>query len=90
MTKRIQIISFKIFVAAAINPTKETFVVYIMFLALKLKISICWAWADQMALLIAEKVAILAEYFDFVDIFSKKSADQLFKCANINKNIIDL
>lgn len=44
----------------------------------------------QIALLMAEKVTILTEYLDYLDVFSKKSATELPKCSNINKYVIDL
>lgn len=44
----------------------------------------------QIALLIIEKVTILTEYLDFSEVFSKKSAVELFKRFDINKHLIIL
>ena len=49
--------------------------VYISFLGSK--ITIHPAREAQMALLLVEKVTVLAKYLDFTDVFSEKSADIL-------------
>lgn len=38
----------------------------------------------------AKKVAIMAEYSDFIDVLSKKLVADFCKCFNINKYAIDL
>lgn len=57
---------------------------------LRAKMLIYFACKAQIALLIIEKVIIPAKYFKFVDIFSKKSATELFKQTKINKYMINL
>lgn len=89
MTKRLQIISYKEFTAAALNANKEFLIVHVVFLDLRFKISIHPAWAAQIALLIAERIAIPIEYLNFADIFSKNSITKLLKYFNINKHAIN-
>ena len=44
----------------------------------------------QMALLLAKKVNVLVKYSDFVDVFSKKSANLLPEQIGVNEHIIEL
>ncbi len=64
--------------------------VYIASVDLTLGMLIHLAQKAQIASLIAKKVIMLAEYLDFVDIFSKKSATELFQRSNINEYLVDL
>lgn len=41
-------------------------------------------------MLLAKEVTISKEYFDFLDLFFKKSAAKLLEHSDINKQIIDL
>ena len=66
----------------------KAFVVYVAFFTLK--ISIHPAREAQIALFIAEKVTVPAEYSDFANVFSKKSAEMLPKRIGINKHAIKL
>ena len=68
----------------------KAFVVYMNSLSLGSKITIHLAWKAQLALLLAEKVIILAKYLDFADVFSKESAEVLPKRTGINKDVIEL
>ena len=43
----------------------------------------------QIASLLAKKVSVPAEYFDFADVFSKKSAEVLAKRIRINEHAIE-
>lgn len=53
-TKWIKIISYKDFAATVMDPTKETFVIYIVFLDLSLKISNHLAQIAEIVLLVAK------------------------------------
>ena len=66
----------------------EAFVMYIS--SLKLKMTIHPAREAQVALLLAKKVTILAEYLDFADVFSKKLANVLPKQTGANEHAIEL
>lgn len=68
-TKQIEIINHKEFGTVVLDPTKEVFIIYVVFLVLKLKISIHPAWAIQIALLVTKKVTILTEHFNIADDF---------------------
>lgn len=60
---------------------------YITFFNLKLIYS---TWQTQIALLFIKKFLILNKYFDFVNIFLKKSTTKLLKYLKINKYTINL
>lgn len=72
-----QIINEKEFVIAALNLTKKTFMIHMAYLGAKILIYL--AQKFQITLLITEKVIVLAKYFDFVEIFSKKLVMKLLK-----------
>lgn len=86
--KQIQLIDYKIFIAAALDLGKEAFIIYVPYL--KAEISIHLAWECQITLLLAKKATIWDKYFNFANIFSKKSVAELFKCSNNKKYVIDL
>lgn len=88
MTKQVQIIDQKILLVEALDPTKKFFIVYITYL--KGKISIYPVCEIIIALLVTEKVIILAQYSNFTDVFFKKLAAELLECFNINKHSIGL
>lgn len=90
MTKQVQIINKKKFLVAALNPSKEVFLVYIVFLSLCLKMLIYLVQKLQIALLITEKVVIAANYLNYANIFSKNSVAELFKRSDIIKHTINL
>lgn len=56
-------INWKQFVTAALTPNKEAFVIYVAYLRARMFIHI--AWKAQMALLLAQKVCVLKEYYVF-------------------------
>lgn len=74
--------------ATVLDLEKETFVVYIAFL--NIKIIVYLTWKAQIALLIIEKITILEEYLDFANIFSKELAAELSKLSDIKEYLIDL
>lgn len=66
----VEIIDEKKFATAALNKNIKAFVVYVAFLDLGSKMRIHPAQEVQIVLLIAEEVAIPAEYLNFADVFS--------------------
>ena len=44
----------------------------------------------QIPLFITKKITVLAKYWDFADIFSKKLVEVLSNCTEINKHAIKL
>ena len=88
--KRVQIIGLKEFAKAALDPDQEAFVVYVATFFSSMEV-----YPDrkvQVATLIADEapVAILAEYSDFENMFSKESAAILPEHTEINTHAIDL
>lgn len=73
---------------AVLDPGNKAFVVYMAYL--EAKMSIYPTCKTQIALLMAKKVIILAKNLDFSDIFLKKSAAELRKRSDINKNLTNL
>lgn len=73
--------------AAALNQIQKAFVIQIVYLYNTILIYL--AQKTQIALLLFKKVIIVKKYYNYVDIFSKKSAVKLFKRSNINKHVID-
>lgn len=72
----------------ALNLGKELLVMHMAYL--KAKMSIYSIQKVQIAMLLTEKIIILAKYLDFTHIFLKKSAAKLFKTSEINKHAINL
>lgn len=89
-TKRVQIIDQKEFAAAILDPSKKSFIVYIVFLSLGSKISIHPTQKAQIAFLLAEKIIVSDKYLDFANVFSKKIIIEFLKYSAINKYLIDL
>ena len=58
--------------------------------SLTLKLMIYLAWKFQIALFIAKKVTIPVKYFDYINVFSKKSAKMLPERSGINKYALKL
>ena len=48
------------------------------------------AWKAQIALLLAKEITVLEKYLDFIDIFSKESAEVLLEQTVINEPTIKL
>lgn len=74
----------------ALDLGKKVFIIHISFLGLGSKISIDLAWKAQIALLVVEKVTILAKYLNFANVFLEKLAIELLKYLVINKHSINL
>ena len=70
------------------NENIKVFMVYVS--SLKLKITIHPAKEAHMALFLAKKVTVLAEYLDFANIFLEKSANILPEQTEVNKYGIQL
>ena len=89
-TKKVQIIGPKEFAKAALDLDQETFVVHVANLFTP--IGVHPDWKVQIATLIANKAPIIipAEYSDFEDVFSKKSATVLPEHIEINTHAINL
>lgn len=83
-----QIIYLKRLLAAALALNKEEFVIYVTYLESKILISL--AWKAQIASLLAKKVSVFKEYFDFSNVFFKKFEAILFNFLDINNDAIDL
>lgn len=88
ITKQIQIINQKKFVVIALDLGKKVFIKYVVYLSSIIMIFL--AQDSQIALLITKKVVIFAKYLDYINVFLKKSAIELFKHFNINKYTINL
>ena len=84
----VEFINQKEFTKAVLDENVKAFVVYVAFLTSKMLIHP--AQKAQIALLIAKEVIVPAEYSDFADVFSKKSAEMLLKHIGINKHAIKL
>lgn len=84
--KRVQIINLKKFAKVVLDPKQEGFVIHVTTLFQHLE------WEIQITTLISDKALIIvpAEYLDFDDVFSKKSAVVLPKYTEINKHTINL
>ena len=89
-TQRVELINKKEFAKVALNENIEAFMVHVSFLNLGLKMTIYSDWEAHIALLLAEKITVSAEYLDFADIFSKKSAKVLLEHIRIDKHAFEL
>ena len=85
-----KLINKKEFAKAALVENLGTFMVHVSFLSLRPKITIHPALTAQIALLLAEKITVLAKYADFADIFSNELAKVLPERTNISKHAIEL
>ena len=85
-SRRVKPIDKKEFAKAALAENVEAFVVHAASFISKMTIHL--AWEAQIALLLAKKVTVLAEYIDFVDIFSKALAKVLSERTDINEHVI--
>ena len=89
-TKRVQIINWKEFVKATLDPNKKVFIVYVATITLEMAIYL--ACQAQIALLKTEEapVTVPEEYLDYADIFSEKLAIILPEYTKINSHTINL
>ena len=74
-TRWVELIDKKKFTKATLDKNVEVFVVHVAFLISKMLIHL--AQEAQIALLIAKKITVTAEYTDFADVFLKKLAKVL-------------
>lgn len=74
---------------AAIHKNVEAFVIHVISQNLGL-ILIYLAKKTQIVLLSTKKVKILAQYSDFLDVFSKKNVLILLEITNLNQYAIKL
>ena len=72
----------------ALDENIKAFVVHVASLTLKMTIHL--AKEAQLALLLAKKVTVLAEYVDFVDVFLKELAEVQPEQTEINEYAIKL
>ena len=89
-TKRVQIIDWKKFVKAALDPNKEVFVVHIVTINLKMAIHPTrQAWIVSLK---AEEapVTVPEKYSDYTNVFSEKLVTVLSKYTKINTHSINL
>ena len=89
-TQKVELINKKEFAKAVLDQNIEAFVVYMSSLSLKSKITIYPAWKAQIALLLNKEVTIPAKHSDFANVFSKKLAEVLQECTEINKHAMKL
>ena len=89
--KKVQIIDWKEFAKAALDPNKEAFVVHVATINAEPMI-IYPARKAQIALLKADEapVTIPVKYSDFSNVFSEKSAAELQEHTKMNTHAIDL
>ena len=89
-TKKVQIIDWKEFAKAGLDPNKEAFVVYIVTITSKM--TIYPEHKAQITLLKAKEapVSVPAEYSDFANVFSEKLTAVLLKHIEINTLAINL
>ena len=84
----VELINSKKFAKAVLIKNINIFVVHIS--SLRLKITIDLATEAQTALLLAEKVTVLAKYSDFADAFLEESANVLPEQTRVNEHAIKL
>ena len=74
----------------ALDENVEAFVVHMSSLSLGSKITIHLVRKAQIALLLIKKIIVQAEYLDFANVFSKKSAKVLSEQIEVNEQAIKL
>ena len=92
-TKRVELVGKKEFVAAALNPGHETFVVHVASLqSLNQENDVHPSCRAQIAALLANETStsIPTEYSDFADVFSLELALELPEHTGINDHAIEL
>ena len=90
MTRKVEIIDKKKFVAAELNIDNGSFIVYVTALAEPIIIPIYLFYQAQVAILTSEKTGILAKYSNFSNIFSPDSPTELQEHTRINDHPINL
>ena len=100
-TRRVKLVGKKEFVAAALDPEHETYIVHVRSVssdalpsssASQLELDVHPSWRPQISGLIAKKtlIKVSAKYSDFEDIFSPDLASELPKHTGINDHTIEL
>ena len=93
-TRRVELMGNKEFVAAALDPEHETYVVYVATLSstLFIALDVHLFQRPQISGLIAEEalIKISTEYSDFADVFSPDLASKLLGHTGINDHTIEL
>ena len=90
--KQVELIGKKEFVATALDPKHEVFVIYVAVLNVDLGDAVYPLRKAQIAHLKADETPtkVLSEYADFADLFSPKLAVKLSKHTGINDHAIEL
>lgn len=88
-TKKVQPTDKRNFIKVEFNENIEASVIYVSSLSMGL-ITIDLGWEAQITLLITEKVPVLIENTNFIDVFLKKSAVVLSERVSINEHVIKL
>ncbi len=91
-TRQVVLIGKKEFVAAALNPEHEAFVVHIAALSVNLGDELYPSGRGQLAHLKADEATtkVPSKYTDFADVFLPKLAAELSKHTGINDHAIEL
>ena len=91
-TKQVELIGKKKFVATALDPEHEAFVVYVTALSIDLGDKMHLSKRAQIAHLKVDKALseVESRYADFADVFSPKLATELPEHTGINDYIIEL
>ena len=84
----VELIDKKELAKAVLDENVKAFVVHVAFFISKMLIHP--TRKAQIALLIAKKITMPAEYLDFADVFSKELAEGLPECSGINEHAIEL
>ena len=87
-TRQVEFINQKKFAKAALDKNIKDFAIYISFFGLR--IIIYPVKKAQKALLLAKKITVLAEYFDFANVFLEESANVLPEQIGVNEHAIKL
>ena len=90
MTRRVEIIDKKEFVAKALNADDKAFVVHVVALAELTTMPIYPSHQAQVSVLTSEKTGIPTEYSNFSNVFSSDSATELTEYTGINDCPINL
>ena len=90
-TKWVQIVNPKEFVIAVLDVNSETFVVHVAILEQE-KMPVYFERQDQVGALLFDEALtkVLAEYSDYINIFSAKNAAELPENTGINEHAIKL
>lgn len=87
---RVELVNYKEFAAATLNPKEKVFVIYVVLL--KIQDIVYLSHKAQSALRIANKapVKVLKKYIEYVDKFPKKAITKLLEYTRINDHLTNL